>query len=53
MGTASGEELEISGRGLIVGVEGAICLGATTSLVSASQVCKELGAYVIMDSSVL
>ena len=48
--TASGEELDISGRGIIVGVEGAICLGATASLVSASQVCKERGAYVIMDS---
>ena len=50
MATASGVELEITGRGIIVGVEGPICLDATHSLVSASQVCKEQQVIVIMDS---
>ena len=48
--TASGAVMPITSRGVICGLEGPICPSATTSLVSAQQLCTEGNAFVIMDS---
>ena len=48
--TASGVVMPITGRGIILGLEGPICLDATTTLLSVPQLCMEKGAIVIMDS---
>ena len=48
--TASGVAMPISGRGLLVGLEGPLCLDATTTLLSVPQLCKEREAIVIMDA---
>ena len=49
--TADGNVMPIEGRGIIVGVEGKICTGASFTLLSVPQVCQELGASVVFNSS--
>ena len=42
---------EDEGRGVIVGVEGNICTGASFTLLSVPQVCEELLASIVFNSS--
>ena len=49
--TADGAIMPITGNGVVVGLEGPICDGASTTLVSVSQFCQERNAMLCFNST--